>query len=420
MKVIFVLLLFFICCGNNGNDTRIEAFQQQSLNSNPNKRIEVNLDNPDLTSLYYSIQEEHPLFSHQEIVDCMYDFIFDVPSGNISLSYSGSYDYGINDDEFWTIVGNLWPWEYTTVIDIKDRAISKTVEFYGSNSWRDDGDAFRHTCFAAILTLRFGASFAQELTDAHESEAPLGLDRNMDLHNNSRGISLYDEWYLRFDDGTGDRWDNLANFVTHCVSYGSIYDILRCDVIDTPQKLVYTTIGMSNPSTFPVPYIEAFVTPEDYGFEQQYFFYSKDKIVPTENSWFDTHRLRTGYIEQEFIVLSPRRSGAGTAFLEYHFPEPIIEIDIELALWSSSEYLNIIDSEAKLKYKDSTGNWIEVLDLLRDVTLSTNRQFADNFRLVFPDGIFAFGIFATSSPIGDRNKGRICIGDLRVFTDSHV
>lgn len=52
-------------------------------------------------------------------------------------------------------------------------------------------------------------------------------------------------------------------------------------------------------------YYKTEVSPSDYGFEEQYFFYEKTKNVTVDNLTFETQRLRTGYIEEEVINLSP-------------------------------------------------------------------------------------------------------------------
>lgn len=48
------------------------------------------------------------------------------------------------------------------------------------------------------------------------------------------------------------------------------------------------------------------LTPADYVFEQQYFFYEKSSNITKNAYTFQTTRLRCGYIEEEYIVLSLR------------------------------------------------------------------------------------------------------------------
>lgn len=50
-------------------------------------------------------------------------------------------------------------------------------------------DAFRHTCWSAILTKRIGETNTKKWTDAHESTSS-GIDKQMDLFNNTLGRSI--------------------------------------------------------------------------------------------------------------------------------------------------------------------------------------------------------------------------------------
>ena len=60
------------------------------------------------------------------------------------------------------------------------------------------------------------------------------------------------------------------------------------------------------------------------------FFYEKTKPVTLASEEFNTTRLRCGYIEEEYIVLSPRRKDAGNAYLIYSFNNNITQMIVEL------------------------------------------------------------------------------------------
>lgn len=45
----------------------------------------------------------------------------------------------------------------------------------------------------------------------------------------------------------------------------------------------------------------------------------------------NTNRLRRGYIEEEYINLSPKSSGVGTAYLEYYFDKAVRKFDMNLS-----------------------------------------------------------------------------------------
>lgn len=159
---------------------------------------------------------------------------------------------------------------------MKNFAVAETIRHYGENQWANDSDAFRHTYFAALLSYEFGTSFALELTTAHEAYTEDPLDKKMDLHNNSRGIALYDVWNSDFkSNNEEEHWTNLSDFITHCVSFGDIYNILKFDSTTNPTKLIYTSIGIPNQELFELPYTKVTITQHDYNYEQQYFYYEK-------------------------------------------------------------------------------------------------------------------------------------------------
>lgn len=133
------------------------------------------------------------------------------------------------------------------------------------------------------------------------------------------------------------------------------------------------------------------------------------------NYTIGTTRLRCGYIEQEYIVLSPRRENAGKAYLIYNFDCKVYRIDVDLTMWSSSENLDKTHDTAKLQYKVGYGSWKDSLDLLNDISLSTNRINPEHYTVVLPEGVTSIRFYVESSAVGSRNKGRICIGDMDIY-----
>lgn len=53
-----------------------------------------------------------------------------------------------------------------------------------------NGDAFRHAYWCGLITDGYGASYAKQWGDAHESNTPAGIDKTMDLRNNQSGINI--------------------------------------------------------------------------------------------------------------------------------------------------------------------------------------------------------------------------------------
>ena len=156
------------------------------------------------------------------------------------------------------------------------------------------------------------------------------------------------------------------------------------------------------------------VTPEMWGFDQRYYFENegikKSKLYKGSLT-FETERLRCGYIEDKYVILSPRREDAGEAYLKISFNRPVYYFGYSVLLWSNSEYI----STATLKFYDSSDSLCKSIDLLStrlpvkyDIPL---RKFE-----TFSDGISSIEFYVTAEAIGDRNKGRLCIDDL-IFSD---
>lgn len=155
----------------------------------------------------------------------------------------------------------------------------------------------------------------------------------------------------------------------------------------------------------------------DYGFDPQYYFDVKTKSVTVDDLTFNTKRLRTGYIEKEYVVMSPRRASAGTAYLEYTFTKPISRVEVDLALWSATEVLVAGESTALLQFKNAAGLWITKLDLLSDIQLTTNRNNPVNYAITFDTAVTELRFYSTAPAIGtSKNTGRLCIGNLTLIS----
>lgn len=159
------------------------------------------------------------------------------------------------------------------------------------------------------------------------------------------------------------------------------------------------------------------VNPEDYGFENQYFFYDKSLDITIGKYTFNTKRLRTGYIEKEKINLSPIRENAGTAYLEYRFDTIYLrKIKVDLSLWSSSEKIYTYGTSLLLQYLDPIDNvYVTAFDFLHETLLGIDRYNQDKYIVDFPYGTQVFRFYSTSKAIGTRNKGRLSIGGMEII-----
>lgn len=170
--------------------------------------------------------------------------------------------------------------------------------------------------------------------------------------------------------------------------------------------------------------LAATIVPTDYGFADAYPTddYTKNNYTThtlSSGFKFRTKRYRTGYIHNEYVVMSPFRSGITEAFIEYNFDVPISKIEVFLSHWRSlsHEWTYSTNCSAVLRIKDGS-NYITILDLLSDTTkLSTDRNNQTKYTIEFPKTVYSFEFYMKSSKVNvnDNNRGRICIGGMNVY-----
>lgn len=163
------------------------------------------------------------------------------------------------------------------------------------------------------------------------------------------------------------------------------------------------------------------VVPTDYDYPDAYCSTPTDKTVTTASGLtFDTTRLRTGFIQNEYVTMCPRKEGYGTAYIDYYFTNPVTSIDVNLSYWSDDERYYAADyPEARIEYYRLCENTpIEALNLLT-AELPTDRTNQKTYHIDFPGGtrhIRFYTHFNNMTGYTDRNKGRISIGDMIVST----
>lgn len=163
------------------------------------------------------------------------------------------------------------------------------------------------------------------------------------------------------------------------------------------------------------------IQPSNYGFPDAYCSTATSKTVTTNNGFtFETTRLRTGYIQKEYITLSPRKEGYGTAYLDYYFTNPVNSIDVDLSYWSDDERYYLEDNpEAFIYYYRLCQPMpLVALDLLT-ANLPTDRTNQRTYHIDFPGGTRHFRFytyFENMTGYTDRNKGRISIGPMNIST----
>ncbi len=170
----------------------------------------------------------------------------------------------------------------------------------------------------------------------------------------------------------------------------------------------------------PTEYLTGFdtvMTPSAWGFRQQYYFDGQSAVhTPDEHLTINSTRLRCGYIEQSYVVLSAKHNEAGHAYLSLEFNKPVYFYSFDIALWSDSEGINRNNAELVMQVKDEYGDWREEADFLNDYTLPTKDQGFLNYGVWDDDGIYGIRWLETAPATGTKNKGRIAFNNMLFHT----
>ncbi len=124
-----------------------------------------------------------------------------------------------------------------------------------------------------------------------------------------------------------------------------------------------------------------------------------------------TERLRTGYFEDQYLLLSPNRAGAGNSYLTLSFPHDISRLSFKASVFSRNEYN--VDEEFRIQYfrDGTTYDHIEIdLNSLGYSILS-----AEPIDVLFPKGTRQFTFSAIDpTPAGNEDRGRIQLESFAV------
>ncbi len=182
-----------------------------------------------------------------------------------------------------------------------------------------------------------------------------------------------------------------------------------------PNFLFSRQVVLYEPTTFSSA---VQLTPSSFGFEEQYFFYQKNKTLTVGGLQIQTSRLRCGYIQEQYVNLSPKRQGAGSAFLELTFDATIYRWMVGFTIWKDLELTVSAGDTATLSYLSTNNVWTPYLDLLSDVTLPERRS--EVIRIQSGTPIRGLRIQATSTQAPTRNLGRLCVDDIVLSTDQNA
>lgn len=239
-----------------------------------------------------------------------------------------------------------------------------------------------------------------------------GLDSgNGEFSQHVTNVYGYETW-VGIDNLTGDRL--TKRFLKARLNWGNGYDdpqycdadILGCNQIG----LITYNLHYRNRYNITAQDFSSFVNNNGQG---QYFFNNRyEEIILPDGRWFETNRLRTSYIENQYLVMSPNRTNAGTAYLHLAFPHRIQKMSFSAAMWSSFEGTN--NQTFTIEYDDPDIGWVP-LKTINLSSLSTNKMNPDHFLVYFPIETYDVRFYTQhSAPSGDRNKGRICLDDFLI------
>ena len=173
-------------------------------------------------------------------------------------------------------------------------------------------------------------------------------------------------------------------------------------------------------------HLAATIVPTDYGFADAYPTddYTRTNYTThtlTSGFQFQTRRYRTGYIHNEYVVMSPFRNGITEAFIEYKFDVPVSKIEVDLSHWRSLSYEWTYPSDciAVLRIPNGSGGYTTKLDLLSASTnLPIDRTNPTTYTIEFSTPVYSFQFYMLSQSVkfNDNNRGRICIGNMNIYT----
>lgn len=152
----------------------------------------------------------------------------------------------------------------------------------------------------------------------------------------------------------------------------------------------------------------------------QYFNNENVVEIILQNGYrFNTRRLRCGYIEDQYLVMSAIKKtttvpDTAKAYLEFDMFDNIKLVEFDLGLWGNNEgMLTGEDDYVAIEYNNGNG-WIEQ-KRFRPSDLSTSKNLPWRYRVFLKQGVqFRFVVNARPR-ISDRNKGRVVLDNITMY-----
>lgn len=270
-----------------------------------------------------------------------------------------------------------------------------------------------------------GFSFCvkDELPSLSVNDLYLDVCPTLSFNNDLKSDKSYDLYFMNFKGDviieknslssssytlSKDEWNDLISL--RGKEFYSFY------IINTEgKKIVSKPLVILEPSNYKN---KIQIKPNEWGFSNQYYFETNAKSseeIKIKRGDFEiiSKRLRCGYIENSYIVLSPIRKNAGKAYLELRFNLPVYSYMFGITTWGTKEKIYNTNYSGFVEELDKNGNWHQSLDLINDISLSKNFYKVDRYECyAMNEGIYGLRFVVNGPATGTTNKGRICLDDL--------
>lgn len=294
----------------------------------------------------------------------------------------------------------VWPWDYEKAFNAVISAKNLEKKIVAENTWtfssgrknvfwkkivENVDEGIPVTLFTGLVS--GGGEFAEHYTNVYGYETWVGVPNDGGERLTKQFIKARLNW------GRSDEY--------YCDA-----DILNCG----QTGLITYSVNYDNSYNFyALDFSEEYVNSNGNG---QYFFYNVDAPVNLSNGkTLQTSRLRTSYIENQYLVLSPNRQNAGIAYLDIAFPHNVSRLSFSSSMWSSKEG-TIKENFSIQRFSNNSWNNHRSVDL---DALSTTKGSPDSLVVLFPKTTNRIRFYATyDNPTADRNKGRICLDNFKV------
>jgi hypothetical protein len=218
------------------------------------------------------------------------------------------------------------------------------------------------------------------------------------------------EGFLAFDDD-GD-YTNGRNFSLKYDLFKGRKVYLRVRGYGWKSSGLYSiTVSQTNNIT---PISES-INGVDFGFHNEYVDNENRTNISLDSGFsFTTQRIRCGYINNQYLALSAKCKGAGTAYLQMDFSQDINAFNFGIAIWSEEEYLNT-KSSIVLETKSKEGIY-KVFYQFNIATMSKNKDILDSHSFTFPEETYGIRIRVNTNQVNyEKNKGRVVLGDMSLI-----